>query len=444
MASTTTSSIHDQVNYEALNRKLRTMSEFNEKVLANVSRHIEYFEKKYDSLIGVETSAYQKEEILKKVEKDIVLVQKMKDDIKETYYINVLDKENITNDNKSFGGLTLDTPLTDPSKDDIENKQKFLAKMIEEKGTNTKHVLKLGEKNYDAEKMLNNIREYRNYDKQYDNQIRDLKLLIDKFNRDKRIDDTYRTVNEMNGRMINQASEFSSGQQTCSIDKYNKINEKKNNNLVKSLFNSTIGRLYLDWLGFEKGAISSALNGLTRSQEVANANETAQQLLDNVQSKLGGDGGNEDKIQKILEQLGIIYGSFMVLMKRLLQDTGGDLETIAFEKAFDIVGGVAEGSFKGIMHAIGQIPPFGLIFSVLSMIDAAVSGVAKTAATGMMVLDPILDMFNAATGYDTNEFKDLIRNIGDVKNVIMSGSSPNSGLLANSAYVDCKADKTST
>lgn len=439
----TTSSIHDQVNYEALNRKLRTMSEFNEKVLSNVSKHIEYFEKKYDSLIGVETSAYQKEEILKKVEKDILLVQKMKEDIKKTYFIDVLDKEDISADNTKFGGIQLNEPLTNISKDAIENKQNFLVKSIEEHTREEPMILKINEKSYDAEKMLNNIREYRNYDKQYDNQIRDLKLLVDKFNRDKRIDDTYRTVNEMNGRMINQSAEFSSGQQTCSIDKYNKINEKKNNNLVKSLFNSTIGRLYLDWLGFEKGAISSALNGLTRSQEVVGKNDTAQVLLDNVQKKLADESG-QNKVRKILEQLGIIYGSFMVLMKRLLQDTGGDLETIAFEKAFDIVGGVAEGSFKGIMHAIGQIPPFGLIFSVLSMIDAAVSGLAKTAATGMMVLDPVLDMFNAATGYDSNEFKELIRNIGDVKNVIMSGSSPNSGLLANSAYVDCKADKTSS
>lgn len=420
---TVTSSVHDEVNYEALNRKLKAMNELSEKVLTNISKHIEYFEKKYESLTASKTGEYEKEKIMEKANKDILVLQKMKDNMKKMYNIELYQ----TNKEKLGGDSDLSEML------------QFLQGEISK---NAKALISINGDRTQASVIRNHIMKYMRQIMPMDKQIQTLKQLTDKYQRDKRIDDTYRTVNEMNGRMINQAAEFSSGQQTCSIDKYNKINEKKNNNLVKSLFNSTIGRLYLDWLGFEKGAISSALNGLTRSQEVVGENKNAKEILDAVEAKLsepdGMVGSNKNRFQGILRELGIIYGTFMVLLKRVLQDTGGDLETIAFEKAFDIVGGVAEGSFKGIMHAIGQIPPFGVIFSVLSMIDAAVSGVAKTAATGMMVLDPILDIFNASTGYDTDEFKSLIRNIGDIKNVLMSGSSPNAGLLADSAYVDCK------
>ena len=440
-------SIRNEANYEALNKKLGAMKTLSEKVLENISKHIEYYEKRYSGLIGNESSKRVKEKMLENVENDIHTLENLKDQMKDTYFIKIIERmpTEYTKD-KKIGDVTLKEEVgKDKANDKLGFMSEFLTKALtgKQEDPNKKDILS-GSVKYDMNQLLQNITNYQRYERQYDNQINDLRLMIDKHHRDKRIDDTYRAVNEINGRLVNQTQDFSSGKQTCTLDRYKKINDKKNSNLVKSLFNSTIGRLYLDYLGFEKGAISSALEGLTRSTDVVGQNKQAGELITKVEGALAGETGEtgeNGRVRDILKQLGIIYGSFMVLLKRVLQDTGGDLETIAFEKAFDIIGGAAEGSFKGIMHAIGQIPPFGLIFSVLSMIDTAVTTLAKTASTGMMVLDPILDMFNAATGYDTDEFKALIRNIGDIKNVLVSGSSPNSGLLADSAYVDCKVDK---
>lgn len=445
-----TSSIRNEANYEALNNKLAAMKSLSEKVLENISKHIEYYEKRYSDLIGTESSKLMKEKMLEDVENDILTLEQLKEQMKEAYYIHIIEKIDLGSKTlvKEVGEVELknsEKVSIDKDGDILDFMVKFLTKALTGNQVGSKIKIKIGEHYYDMYQLLQNITNYKRYTNQYDTKIRDLRLLVDKHHRDKRIDDTYRSVNEINGRLMNQTKDFSSGQQTCTLDRYKKINDKKNNNLVKSLFNSTIGRLYLDYLGFEKGAISSALEGLTRSKDVVGENEKVSGVLDKIEGALAGETGEtgeKGKVRLILKELGIIYGTFMVLLKRVLQETGGDLETIAFEKAFDIIGGAAEGSFKGIMHAIGQIPPFGLIFSVLSMIDTAVTTLAKTASTGMMVLDPILDMFNAATGYDTDEFKALIRNISDVKNVLMSGSSPNSGLLADSAYVDCKVDKS--
>ena len=435
-------SIRNEANYEALNKKLGAMKTLSEKVLENISKHIEYYEKRYSGLIGNESSKRVKEKMLENVENDILTLENLKDQMKKTYFIKIIEDMLDASKDKTIGDVTLTEDVGKNKDDKLGFMFEFLSKALAGKQTvPIKKGILFDSVNYDMNQLLQNITNYQRYERQYDNQINDLRLMIDKHHRDKRIDDTYRAVNEINGRLVNQTQDFSSGKQTCTLDRYKKINDKKNSNLVKSLFNSTIGRLYLDYLGFEKGAISSALEGLTRSTDVVGQNKQAGELITKVEGALAGETGENGRVRDILKQLGIIYGSFMVLLKRVLQDTGGDLETIAFEKAFDIIGGAAEGSFKGIIHAIGQIPPFGLIFSVLSMIDTAVTTLAKTASTGMMVLDPVLDMFNAATGYDTDEFKALIRNIGDIKNVLVSGSSPNSGLLADSAYVDCKVDK---
>lgn len=273
---------------------------------------------------------------------------------------------------------------------------------------------------------------------QYETRLEKLQGMAEKFERDKRIDQTHALVNQINGKLIKAQPTGTSNPTVHTSNVYNQINDAKNNNLINSLFNSVIGKVYMDWLGFEKGILTSALSGLTKAKDVASNAENTKGILEKIKSGFGDDG----ILEQVLEELGTIYATFMVLLKNLLKKHGGDIEQLAYERAFDIAGSATDGIVKGGMHALGQIPPFGIIFSVLSLIDGMITTLAKSASTGMMVIDPLLDIFNASTGYDCSEFKTMTKNIRTIKDLLFSGTSPNTGLLMNSAYVDdCETTK---
>ena len=109
---------------------------------------------------------------------------------------------------------------------------------------------------------------------------------------------------------------------------------------------------------------------------------------------------------------------------------------------YDIVSSATSGGTHALTHAIGQIPPFGIIFSMMHMIQTAINVGTKSIGGGMIALDPIMEIFGTVIGSKekgAENYHKLIRRIQEAMTLIPSA-------FEKSAYVqeDCQVENNST
>jgi hypothetical protein len=234
---------------------------------------------------------------------------------------------------------------------------------------------------------------------------------------------------------------------------YSSSNEKIQTQIIRDLGNATIGQIYFQLLSmYEKvlkeikssAAPPGILAGMidrTNHIFIQNGGSSPEDAIDKKTADL------EDSWYKIAKSLGVIYGSFM----KLLDDTIGSpeeaeekskkIQSFAFDTAYDVVSSATTGSASALTHAIGQIPPFGIMFSLMHMIQTAIDVGTKSIGSGMIALDPIMEIFGqviGSKGDGTENYHDLLKNLREIliqAKLVSNDSSPYS-------YIEkeCKKD----
>jgi hypothetical protein len=190
---------------------------------------------------------------------------------------------------------------------------------------------------------------------------------------------------------------------------YNLMNQNYNNSnvdrvgILDGLTNTFIGKLFLDYLGVEKGLISGIIGDATvgdDGKKVGELNEDNKVWMEKIKSLMDDKGieRNEEvkkRWTKLATTLGKLYGSYYKLMVDIVPDQ--NLPQSVYDTTYDIMSNAVSGSTNAVMHAVGSIPPFGAIFAVLHLIDTVVQTGSKSIAAGMGALDPLMEIFARAT-----------------------------------------------
>jgi hypothetical protein len=184
--------------------------------------------------------------------------------------------------------------------------------------------------------------------------------------------------------------------------KYNSSNVDRVG-ILDGLTNTFIGKLFLDYLGVEKGLISGIIGDATKGNdgfEIGELNEKNTVWMEKMKAFLEGDGNESSeevkkRWTKLATTLGKLYGSYYKLMVDIVPDQ--NLPQSVYDTTYDIVSNAVSGSTNAVMHAMGSIPPFGAIFAVLHLIDTVIQTGSKSIAAGMGALDPLMEIFARAT-----------------------------------------------
>jgi len=184
--------------------------------------------------------------------------------------------------------------------------------------------------------------------------------------------------------------------------KYNSSNVDRVG-ILDGLTNTFIGKLFLDYLGVEKGLISGIIGKATKGNdgfEIGELNEKNTVWMEKMKAFLEGDGNESSeevkkRWTKLATTLGKLYGSYYKLMVDIVPDQ--NLPQSVYDTTYDIVSNAVSGSTNAVMHAMGSIPPFGAIFAVLHLIDTVIQTGSKSIAAGMGALDPLMEIFARAT-----------------------------------------------
>lgn len=258
----------------------------------------------------------------------------------------------------------------------------------------------------------------------------------------------------------------------------NKMRENDRMGILSGLSNTFIGRLFLSYLGIEKGIISNIIEKVgmddDNSKNIQKDNENQTEWIKNAaKMMMHGDDENPDMKEewgKIAKNLGIIYGSFYKLLTEVASDNEGNISSSVYDTFYDITSSAVSGSSKAFTHAISSIPPLGAIISVMYLIDTVIQSGSKSIAAGMSAIDPVMEIFSKVlsdsskgTGdgdgnsdgdgennngdgdgqeggkldSDCEQLRDVLEQITHLRNMIL-GDSPNVEMLRNIAYVSRK------
>ena len=249
----------------------------------------------------------------------------------------------------------------------------------------------------------------------------------------------------------------------------NKMRENDRMGILSGLSNTFIGRLFLSYLGIEKGIISNIIEKIgmddDNSKNIQKDNENQAEWIKNAAKMMmpGDDEGPEMKENwgKIAKNLGIIYGSFYKLLTEVASDNEGNISSSVYDTFYDITSSAVSGSSKAFTHAISSIPPLGAIISVMYLIDTVIQSGSKSIAAGMSAIDPVMEIFSkvlsdSSKGADGDaakvggglhkggkldseceQLRDVLEQITHLRNMIW-GDSPNVEMLRNIAFVERK------
>jgi hypothetical protein len=220
--------------------------------------------------------------------------------------------------------------------------------------------------------------------------------------------------------------------------------------MIENLGNSTIGAIYYQLLlMYEK--LLKEIKGNVVPGDILVAKAA---MAGGARKKFDGgavddaDTDLKENWNNIAQSLGVIYGSFM----KLLHDAiGGDAEaeehskriqSFVFDTTYDVVSSATSGSASAFTHALGQIPPFGIVLSMMHMIQTAINVGTKSIGGGMIALDPIMEIFGQVIGSkdkgaeNYHELLSNIRRIQEAMNLVSPHSDP-------STYVEkeCAVEK---
>lgn len=250
----------------------------------------------------------------------------------------------------------------------------------------------------------------------------------------------------------------------------NKMRENDRMGILSGLSNTFIGRLFLSYLGIEKGIISNIIEKIgmddNNSKNIQKDNENQAEWIKNAaQMMMPGDDDNTNMKEnwgKIAKNLGIIYGSFYKLLTEVASDNEGNISSSVYDTFYDITSSAVSGSSKAFTHAISSIPPLGAIISVMYLIDTVIQSGSKSIAAGMSAIDPVMEIFSKVLSdsskggnndtvkaggslhnkggkldSECEQLRDVLEQITHLRNMIW-GDSPNVEMLRNIAFVKRK------
>lgn len=247
----------------------------------------------------------------------------------------------------------------------------------------------------------------------------------------------------------------------------NKMRENDRMGILSGLSNTFIGRLFLSYLGIEKGIISNIIEKIgmndANSDKIRENNENQAEWIKNAaKMMMPGPGGDNANMKKewanIAKNLGIIYGSFYKLLTEVASDNNGNISSSVYDTFYDITSSAVSGSTKAFTHAISSIPPLGAIISVMYLIDTVIQSGSKSIAAGMSAIDPVMEIFSKVlsdsskgstvkTGgslhkggkldSECEQLRDVLEQITHLRNMLW-GDSPNVEMLRNIAFVKRK------
>jgi len=237
--------------------------------------------------------------------------------------------------------------------------------------------------------------------------------------------------------------------ESCGDDKRIQNNDlTTQNKIINNLGNSTIGSIYYHFLTMYEKILKGIRDKITVPGHILVTKANNTNLCGGAAA--GAGNANDDLKENwnsIAKSLGVIYGSFMKLLNDSIggegdaQEKSKKIQSFVFDTTYDIVSSATSGGTHALTHAIGQIPPLGIIFSLMELIKTAVIVGTKSIGGGMIALDPIMEIFGKVIGSNKTgdgNYKDLlthIRQILDALNLVSSG-------LEQSAYVeeDCNVE----
>ena len=249
----------------------------------------------------------------------------------------------------------------------------------------------------------------------------------------------------------------------------NKMRENDRMGILSGLSNTFIGRLFLSYLGIEKGIISNIIEKIgmddDSSKNIQKDNENQAEWIKNAaKMMMPGDDENPDMKEnwgKIAKNLGTIYGSFYKLLTEVASDNEGNISSSVYDTFYDITSSAVSGSSKAFTHAISSIPPLGAIISVMYLIDTVIQSGSKSIAAGMSAIDPVMEIFSKVLGDNSKgadatavkaggslhkggkldseceQLRDVLEQITHLRNMLL-GDSPNVEMLRNIAFVERK------
>lgn len=250
----------------------------------------------------------------------------------------------------------------------------------------------------------------------------------------------------------------------------NKMRENDRMGILSGLSNTFIGRLFLSYLGIEKGIISNIIEKIgmddDNSKNIQKDNENQAEWIKNAaKMMMPGNGGDNANMKKqwagIAKNLGIIYGSFYKLLTEVASDNEGNISSSVYDTFYDITSSAVSGSTKAFTHAISSIPPLGAIISVMYLIDTVIQSGSKSIAAGMSAIDPVMEIFSkvlsdSSKSADANavknggslhnggnldseceQLRNVLEQITHLRNMLW-GDSPNVEMLRNIALVERK------
>ena len=145
---------------------------------------------------------------------------------------------------------------------------------------------------------------------------------------------------------------------------------------------------------------------------------------------------------EMAKSLGIIYGSFL----RLMYDAAGGKEQqdaigeFVYSSAYKAVSSAASGGVNGMVHAIGQIPPFGIILSLMNFIETAVTSGTSSIGSALIALEPIMKIFGASLGKEGEHLQKIVDSISQLKPIMNATNTFSTDLDLGSYVKTCSSN----